>query len=438
MKPTQLALMLWVAGLAAALLPVVIGTQLWPFWLLTVGALTLLMGLDALLGLPKGRLAWQVVPPDVVAIGEREPILVTLAATSRRRRTAIRVRVEARGDISPLPSRTARLGEEGRAEVEIPIEPHRRGRIELESIWLRWRGPFGLMARVVRAPLEGTTRVVPNTGEARRQAIRLLTRRDAWVGLKVVRHVGEGSEFESLREHVPGHDTRGMNWKASARHRQLINTEFRAERNHQVILAIDTGHLMREPLGSAPKLDHAISGALVLGYTGLRYGDRVGAYAFDEGMRGWLNPTGGIPAFAKIQRFTADLEYSEAETNFTLGLTNLASRLNRRSFIVLMTDFEDTVTAELMIENTARLARRHLVTFVTMRDPHLDDTIRSGPRSVRDVYRSVVADDLVTERDLVLQRLRRLGVFCIDAKPSEISSHLVNRYLVVKRRELVG
>jgi uncharacterized protein (DUF58 family) len=103
-----------------------------------------------------------------------------------------------------------------------------------------------------------------------------------------------------------------------------------------------------------------------------------------------------------------------------------------------MTDFEDTVTAELMIENTARLARRHLVTFVTLRDPHLDETIRAVPMSVKDVYRSVVADDLVTERDLVLQRLRRIGVFCIDARPGEISSRLVNRYLEVKRRELVG
>ena len=44
--------------------------------------------------------------------------------------------------------------------------------------------------------------------------------------------------------------------------------------------------------------------------------------------------------------------------------------------------------------------------------------------------------DLFTERDLVLRRLRRLGVHCIDAPPAAVSTALLNRYLEIKRREL--
>lgn len=438
MRPTPLTLTLWIAALAMALLPVLLGPALWSFWLFTVFALLLLMGLDAALALPPSRLRHEVRTPPLLEIGDAAAVEVALEADSRRRPDRIRLRLDAADETTELPERITVLDADGRATVEVPLRPARRGRVELERLWLRWNGPFALMTRTVQAPVEGTTRVVPNTGEARRQALRLLLRHDAWAGQKVVRHVGEGSEFDALREHVPGLDTRGLNWKASARHRQLINTDFRAERNHQVVLAIDTGHLMRERVEGVPKLDHAIRSTLVLAYTALRFGDRVGLYAFDAAMQAWLKPTGGVPALARIQASTADLEYAAAETNFTLGLTDLASRLNRRSFIVLMTDFEDTVTAELMVENTARLAKRHLVTFVTLRDPFLDRTIRQEPRAAADVYRAVVADGLVTDRELVLQRLRRLGVHCLDTRPDRISTELLNRYLQVKRRELVG
>jgi hypothetical protein len=37
----------------------------------------------------------------------------------------------------------------------------------------------------------------------------------------------------------------------------------------------------------------------------------------------------------------------------------------------------------------------------------------------------------------VLVRLRRQGVHCIDAPPEQVSSHLINRYLDIKRRELI-
>jgi len=37
----------------------------------------------------------------------------------------------------------------------------------------------------------------------------------------------------------------------------------------------------------------------------------------------------------------------------------------------------------------------------------------------------------------VIERLRRLGAHCIDSAPEGFSMALVNRYLDIKRRELV-
>jgi uncharacterized protein (DUF58 family) len=90
-----------------------------------------------------------------------------------------------------------------------------------------------------------------------------------------------------------------------------------------------------------------------------------------------------------------------------------------------------------MIENLDRLARRHLVVFVTLRDPTVARVAAAPPRSSIDLYRAVVASDLGRERELVLRRLRRLGIATIDATPDEVSLQLLNRYLDIKRREMI-
>jgi uncharacterized protein (DUF58 family) len=253
----------------------------------------------------------------------------------------------------------------------------------------------------------------------------------------VERYTGDGSEFEALREYQAGLDHRAMHWKASARHRKLLCQEFRAERNHQVMVAVDTGHLMREPLSGLPRLDHAINSALLLAYLSLRTGDRVGLYGFDERVRCFAEPRGGTGAFARISRLSAELEYTESETNFTLGLLELSSRLRRRSLVVLLTEFTDTVTAELMLQNVARMAVKHLVLFVALRDAALDELFSRRPRALSDVHRAVVANDLIRNREVVLRRLRRLGAHVVDAPPADVSVQLVNRYFEIRRRELL-
>ena len=103
---------------------------------------------------------------------------------------------------------------------------------------------------------------------------------------------------------------------------------------------------------------------------------------------------------------------------------------------MLFTDFLDTVTAELMIDNVTRLARRHLVLFVAVRDPSLETRALARPRSLGTMHEAVVAGDFVRERSIVLERLKRAGAHCIDTTPDQFSMALVNRYLDIKRREL--
>ena len=129
---------------------------------------------------------------------------------------------------------------------------------------------------------------------------------------------------------------------------------------------------------------------------------------------------------------------SRDETNFTLGLTELSNRLRRRSLVVLMTDFTDTITAELLLENVGRLSRKHLMIFVCLRDPTLYGQNDVEPRDVLDLHEAVVTRDLIRDREVVIRRLQRLGVHCVDTEPHRFSGELLSTYIRIRQRELIG
>jgi uncharacterized protein (DUF58 family) len=435
-SPTPRAVVLAAAGFPLALLPALVHPGLWGIWLCWAALTTFAFGLDVVLGLPARRLQVEVEPPEQLAVGAAGEVRVRLSA--RRRTRGIQVLLDLDPDFEPAPVTIASLQPGLPADVPVPLRARRRGLHAVDAVWCRWTGPLGMAARRTRRLVGRKVAVVPDLRPVRAAAFRYFGARELELGVQVERYVGDGSEFDALVEWVPGLDRRAISWKASARHRALLCQHFRAERNHQVILALDTGHLMAEPLEGLPRLDHAVSSALLLAYVGLRLGDRVGMYGFDRVARAWAEPQGGLGAFPRLSAVSAQLAYSAEETNFTLGLTELSTRLRRRSLVVVFTDFTDTVTAELMLENLQRLARRQLVVFVALRDAALDGLALAPPRQLSGLFRAVTAADMIRERERVLARLRSMGIACVDAAPGRVSSQLVNRYLDIKRRELIA
>ena len=72
-----------------------------------------------------------------------------------------------------------------------------------------------------------------------------------------------------------------------------------------------------------------------------------------------------------------------------------------------------------------------------IRDPLLLRTAAVQPTDLVSLQRTVVADTLVRERETVLVRLKRRGILCIDASPGEVGMQLLDRYLEIKRREMI-
>jgi uncharacterized protein (DUF58 family) len=439
--PTRRAVFLLATGAPLGFLAIATDVALWNYALLWLVIITALILIDALLLLPAHLLDARAKAPPLLYIGESDPLALQVKLLRAGKSLVVTVSPWFNGLVQSLPPAQLQLTDVAQ-DIQLPITPRARG--EAQLIWLEWRwtGPLGLMARQYKMPVDAVMPVVPNTRAVAREAPKM-SMDDAIIGLKQQRRKGEGSEFEALRDFGAGMDRRTIDWKHSARHGKLLAKEYDTERNHQVVFAFDTGQLMGEPIAvdgssqSLSRLDVSINAALMLAHVCLRAGDRIGLFAFDALVRRQLDPVGGSPAFGMFARDAGRIEQQAYESNYTLGLTTLGGTLQRRSLIVIFSEFTDTITAELMIDHLGRLAKRHLILFVCFSDPDLA-LIKDQPlKSRAALAASVVASDLLHERRVVLERLRRAGLMVIEAKGGTLTPQLLERYIEIKERELI-
>jgi uncharacterized protein (DUF58 family) len=419
-----------IAGVATAVAP--------GLWLVGVAWLVLALGLiaaDAALGASRRRLRLEAELPRGMGIGAgaHAQFAAQFSGPALPHHAEFALDLNARLESSARRSARVSAGQTG---VEFLLRPVRRGVGEVHRIWTRWQGPFGLVWKQRIDSLDAKIAITPNVGLVKEEALTLLTR-NMLFGQHMRLQLGESAEFHALTEFRTGMDRRAIDWKQSAKHASLLAREYRAESNQHIVVALDTGRLMCEPVAGQPRLDRALHAALLLAYAALKLGDRIGFFAFDARPRLSSGAVAGAGAFQLLQRLAADLDYSSEETNYTLGLTQLGAELERRSLIVVFTEFADTTSAELMIDNIERLLRTHLVLCVVFRDEELESLTAKEPLEPEDVSRAVIADGLLRARMLVIARLRRMGVHIVEAATEQVGMKLLNAYLDLKRRDLL-
>ncbi|MDG4889144.1 DUF58 domain-containing protein [Mesorhizobium sp. WSM3866] len=421
------------AGAIPAFLIALALPHVWYLGLLWICALLAFLAVDAAAGRGRASLSATLTAPPQVGVGGRFTLHIAAGLGARTRRLQARVGHDQR--LAPVNGTGGTLPANG-GTLDLEFDAIRRGIASFDRLWLRWQGPFGLIWNQAVLPVERKIAVLPDVSRARDEAITLL-QRSALADGHAQKRAGQGREFEALKDYQPGMGRRMIDWKRSARHGKLLAREFRIEENNNIVLAIDSGRLMCEPVEGVPKVDRAVTAALLSAFIALKGGDLVSLFSFDARPRVSSGAVRGSPSFTMIQKRAAEIDYSTEETNFTLALTTLAAKLDRRSLVIVFTDFVDPISAELMLRTVGRLTERHLVLFMLMKDVELETLADMAPTAPEDVARAVTAGDLLRQRQVVIGRLRLLGAHVIEADHQRLGPALVERYIQLKEENLL-
>lgn len=312
----------------------------------------------------------------------------------------------------------------------------RRGEHRFGDVLVRWTSPLGLWQRQKCISTATTVRVYPDFGALRHYGLKG-PGGDARAPVRVRRRPGGENEFERLRPYVAGDTFRHIDWKATARRRELISREFGQESNQNIVFMIDAGRQMTGTSGGLTLFDRALNASLMMAHVALKHGDRVGMLVFDREVRAWLPPASGSRTANRLIRGTYDVFARSEEPDYALAFRHLGQRVRNRALVVLVTTLVDEVNAGLTEAVVAGLARRHLPLVVWLRDQDVDEVLHAPTSAPGDHYARGAAAELLSWREAALGQLRRRGALVLDTPAEDLTTRLIGQYLEVKARRLL-
>ena len=390
------------------------------------GLLLAAIFLDVALAAPVRALRVRRAGDTRVRLGEPATLTTVIENTSARP-----LRAQLRDAWPPSAQASAqaglRLPAGGHGQVAVTVAPARHGDCVSERVTIRSFGPLGLAARQRGQRVPWTVRALPPFHSRRYLPGKLAQLRELDGQHRTVRP-GQGSEFDSLREYVIGDDVRSIDWRSTARHRDVMVRTWRPERDRRIVLVLDTGRTAASRVAGYPRLDIAMDAAQLLTALASKAGDRVDLIAADQRIRARVLAPSRTTALATITDALAGLQPELTETDWRLVTTTVLAHARRRCLVVALTDLNFSV--DLLPELRA-LTARHELLVGSVADPRLAE-LADGRGDAASVYAAAAATRAVAQRSELAARLARLGTTVVDAPPERLPSALADAYLALK------
>jgi uncharacterized protein (DUF58 family) len=418
-----------VALLALGIVPVVVFDDAAAL-LVWLAFVALLAVADLLLAASPRRIDLERVLPGPVRLGERVQSTLYLTNSGRRRMRAI-VRDGWPPSAAATPSRQRVVVPPAeRRSIVTVLTPFRRGERRSAHVTLRSFGPLGLLARQATIVVPGSVMVLPPFTSRKHLPSRLARLREL-DGATSVMVRGQGTEFDSLRDYVRGDDVRSIDWRATARRKDLVVRTWRPERDRRVVIVVDSGRTSAARIDNEPRIDTAFESALLLAALASRAGDRVDLVVFDRRVRGRVQGATGAELLNRMVGVMAPIDPELIEMDWSAVPGLVRSVTSQRALVVLATSIDAPGASRGLLAVLPQLTRRHTVLVSSVVDPTVAElTTRRGDRT--EVYRAAAGERALLDLARVSAAIRQLGGDVVTGAPADLPPALADRYIALK------
>ena len=322
----------------------------------------------------------------------------------------------------------------GSYAVEWTFTPHRRGRYVLDRCYLETPSSLGFWDIRQEKPLSLELLVYPNL----RTPEGLLALRKGLAGVHAQRQVGQGREFEKLREYAPGDSYDQIHWKATARRAKPITKIYQVERTQEIYVILDSSRLAQRSIEGEPILEHYITAGLLLGAAAEANGDLFGLVAFSDKIHSFVRARNGKAHYAACRDGIYQVHPNLVSPDFEEIATFLRLNLRRRAMLIFLTQLDDPVIAESFQRATKILGKQHLILAGVLRPASLGPLFsHDDAATIDDVYERLASHTAWRALEKTQIELRRQGVHLALLEPGAAVEQLVKLYGNTKQRQLL-
>jgi uncharacterized protein (DUF58 family) len=253
-----------------------------------------------------------------------------------------------------------------------------------------------------------------------------------WGGVRHLRLIGKGRDFERLRDYAPGDSFDEVYWKATARRGTPIVKVFQIERTQDIYVIIDSSQLSAH----SDILEQFVSASLTVALAAESEGDNFGLVTFSDHIDHFIRAGKGKAHFSRCREAIYNLSTRRVSPDFEDLFAGLQLQIRRRSLLLFLTDLSDAMSAEAFQHNAQLLARKHLIIVNQLKDEAIRPLFSGAMPSSREEMGERLAGHLqwIKLQDLG-HNLQHKGIALHYLKPGSVSADLVGYYLEAKQKQ---
>ncbi len=311
-----------------------------------------------------------------------------------------------------------------------------RGKYEINKLYFRYCSSLGLWEKQMTVELHDSVKVIPDLSETKQylesaQAFLL------YEGVKIrKRQSGEG-DFAKIRSYVVGDDPRKINWRQTAKLREVMTNEYEPEHGKYVTLLIDCGRMMGAELEKGNRLERSLEAALTVAAAALQKGDQVSVLAFSKEVKVFVPPAKGLAHLQTILHAIYNLEVDASESNYAAVLQYLETMQKKRSLLFLFSDVATFLHEETALAYLKRLRQRHLFLMIGLEDVTLLKTINTKPDQVQKAMIKSIAQQQMLIKKREKLKWEKQGLLMVEALEEKLAVTAVSYYIDIMNRNLL-
>jgi len=330
-----------------------------------------------------------------------------------------------------------KLDATSKTELQYELRPTERGEYHFGKLNIYATSVFGLIARRFSFCDDAMVPTYPSFIQLRKYDLMAISNNLHQYGIKKIRRIGHTMEFEQIKEYVLGDDLRTINWKATAKSNQLMVNQFQDEKSQPVYSVIDKGRLMKMPFDGLSLLDYAINAALVISNVAIKKHDKAGIFTFSKKVENMVVAEKRTSQMNLILEGLYNINTDYFESDFGRLYGDVRRNITQRSLLLLYTNFETLDSLHRQLPYLKGMAKNHLLVVIFFKNTELNSLIENKAETIQQVYDKVIAEKFAFEKRLIINELKKYGIYSILTTPENLTLDTINKYLEIKARGLL-
>ncbi len=322
-------------------------------------------------------------------------------------------------------------------DFEYSLRPVQRGEYSFGNLYIYTMTRIGFVKRRYSFDKSAMVKVYPSFIQMKKYDFLAIDNKLTQIGLKKIRRIGHTMEFEQVKEYVTGDDIRTINWKATAKHGNLMINQYQDEKSQPIYSIIDASRVMKMPFNGLSLLDYAINSTLAFSNIALKKHDKVGMLSFSNTVNDFLPSSRKKTYINTISETLYNVKTQFLDADFGLLYVHTKRKITHRSLLLLYTNFEHLSSLKRQLPYLQALAKKHVLVVIFFQNTQLDELINQKAEDIQTIYDQTIAQQFAYDKKVMVKELQKYGIQTVLTTPENLTVNTINKYLEIKARGLL-